>query len=126
MSESAAATPVPSFPRTGITAVDADASLFTPTITAGKASIRLGAVCTGATPGASIWLSVYFLDADQQPVTVARIQYTAPAAPDWGAIYVGTPIGIDPCWPLGGAEAVVIKVDQLSTGSTWSIDGILG
>jgi hypothetical protein len=126
MPETTAAASAPSLPRTGITAFDADASIFIPTLVGGRNSIRLGAVCTSATPGASIWLSLFFLDSNEQVVTVARLEYIAPAAPDWGTSYVGTPIGIDPCWPLGGADFVVVKVDSLSNGSTWSIDYVTG
>lgn len=110
----------PSFPRAGIAAADpADASALGPVIVAPAQSIRLGAASD--TPGTTITLSVYFLDAGMAPVCVERLQFTAPAAADWGKSCVGTP-AVDPCWPLSGCKAVVVHVDYLS-GGTWSIDG---
>lgn len=108
-----------SFPRSGITAADAaDASQLGFVLVAGAQSLRLGVTCdTGA---ATIALSVYFLDAAQQPICVQRLEYTSPAVADWGKSFVGTP-QYDPCWPLGGAKAVLVHVDEVSAG-TWSID----
>jgi hypothetical protein len=126
-SATATATPNPSFGRT-VTAADGDGSVFTPTITAGKSSIRIGANCTGATPGASIWLRLYFLDLNSAVVGEAKLQLTADATPDWGgSVYTGQPINCDPCWPLSGSEGVIVKVDELTNGSTWTIpDPLLG
>jgi hypothetical protein len=112
--------PVSSVSRTGITAPDADASALGVFIAAPAQSVRLGA--TVDAPGASLKASVYFLDASESPICVQRIGFTSPAAPDWGKGFVATP-DYDPCWPLGGAKALVVKVDGVS-GGTWSINGI--
>lgn len=112
----------PSFTRTGVTAVDPDASALGAVITAPSQTVRIGA--SGDTPGASISLSVYFLGATSQPVTVQRIGFTAQTAPDWGKTYVGMP-DYDTCWPLSGAKAVVLKVDSITPGSTWTIAGTM-
>lgn len=109
----------PSFPRAGVTATDIDASALGPVIIAPGRSVRIGA--TSDTPGATIRLSVYFLDAALQPVTVQRVSFTAPGVPDWGKLSVATP-EYDPCWPMGGTKAAIVKVDQVSAG-TWTIDG---
>ncbi len=109
----------PSFPRAGVAAADADASVLGPVIIAPGRSLRVGAASD--TPGSTIKLSVYFLDASLQPTCVQRVSFTAPGAPDWGKTCLGTP-DYDPCWPMGGCKAAIVKVDSVSAGN-WSIDG---
>jgi hypothetical protein len=108
------------FQRATVNAVDADASQLPPIGLGGAQSVRLGATC--GTANASLSLRLYFIDSQGRVISTTAITFTAGNLPDWGAQYSGMP-SYDPCWPVGGGRALVVKCDNLTPGSVWNLAG---
>lgn len=108
-------------PPRQVTGADPDASLVPTYATAGSTTIRIGA--TGSVANATMTLRIYFLGSAGTPIGVASIQFSTRSMPDFSGTYTADP-SFDPCWPLGGAKAIALKVDT-ATGGTWTLMGSL-
>ena len=112
------------FPAREVSAADPDGAAVPRYTTGGLAQVvRIGAIAT--TASATLSGRLYLLDSDGNPLGAVPVTFTAPAAADWGASFVGVG-SVEACFPLGGAKHVAFKVDSVSPGSTWTIAGTLG
>jgi hypothetical protein len=108
------------FTRTGITAVDADASILTRNLTAAANTILTGAVCD--TGGCSLGVSLYLLGSLGQILKVIPMVFTSRLVADWGGAFSAE--CTNSLWGIQQAREVVVKVDSISSG-TWTLNAAM-